>query len=153
MHLRLNHFNTHAGSLSFVHQCREFFHYSYMFPSFHLHLQACVLYTHFDTVFHLSCSRFVTEINEMRVTAWKSLCRQADLKFDTWCHVKRFWRHREYTSELIVSALFSLRNRLLHSDFHAGRCAGECDGVSPRSESTQGDWPGARHSLDRGLHR
>lgn len=47
----------------------------------------------------------------------------------------------------------SLLNRLLHSDFHISRRAGERNGISPCAEPSQGDRPGTWHGVDRGLHR
>ena len=44
-------------------------------------------------------------------------------------------------------------SRVLHPDLHPGGRAGERDGVPPRAEPPQGDRPGTRHGVDRGLHR
>lgn len=134
----------------------------------------------YRTVFQMWFLCFGTKVNKMGAMVWKRLYSQADIGCDTCCNVKQFWRHRDCTdvcfggstvseeTEPVHSALFanikvkrliifslalSLPNRLLHSDFHIGRCARERDGVSPRAESSQGDRPGARHGVDWGLHR
>lgn len=118
---------------------------------------------------------FGTMVNKMRAMAWKRLQGQDDTGCDT-SIMKQFWRHPScfraalvrgqdsarslyFVSHLILVKWFIilpvcvfLPNRLFHSDFHTGRRAGECDGVSPRAEPAQGDRPGAWHGVDGGLH-
>lgn len=127
----------------------------------------------YHTVFQTYFLCLGTKVNKMGLMAWKRLYSQADIGYNTCC--KQLYWHGAPTSDLsfggqrtlpwflasilnsssslLSSSSLSLHNRLLHSDFHIGRCAGERDGVSPRAESPQGDRPGARHSVDWGVHR
>lgn len=64
-----------------------------------------------------------------------------------------FFTSCQHLNISMIHLLLFCVNRLLYSDFHPGRRARERDGISPCAESTQGDRPGTRHSVDWGLHR
>lgn len=181
IYIPLIHSQTHSGLLSLLYHCREFFSYSsHMCRVFHLLHHANIWHLPYCVVLYSRCNFcFGTRVNKMGAMAWNSSYSQAYTRFDICCNVQLFLRHTLYfwslflgsilsdETEPVHSPLFtsiivkwfiifylflSLPNRLLHSDFHIGRCAGECDGVSTRAESPQGDRPGARHGVDRGLH-